>query len=52
MKLPLKLRDHKYHAVITAMQDRVFYTEDEDGVLRRWYPPRPLEIEDDSKEQS
>ncbi len=27
---------------VESMQGRVFYCEDDEGVLRRWYPPRPV----------
>lgn len=37
-----------YRKLIEAMQDKTFYCEDEDGVLRRWYPPRPLSDENES----
>ena len=30
---------HLLRNAIVAMQDCVFYAEDEEGVLRRWYPP-------------
>ena len=29
-----------YEAVIAQMQGHTFYCEDDEGVLRRWYPPR------------
>jgi hypothetical protein len=31
---------HSYRRLIDQMQGHTFYCEDEDGVLRRWYPPR------------
>lgn len=39
-----------YRGMIDNMQGHVFFVQDEDGVLRRWYPPkRPLA---DKKEPS
>tara|TARA_R110002153_G_scaffold43064_3_gene122004 strand:- start:341 stop:496 length:156 start_codon:yes stop_codon:yes gene_type:complete len=29
-----------YRNMVDEMQGHIFYCEDEDGVLRRWYPPR------------
>jgi hypothetical protein len=29
-----------YEFYIRQMQGRTFYCEDDEGVLRRWYPPR------------
>ena len=29
-----------YRSLIDAMQGGTYYREDDDGVLRRWYPPR------------
>jgi hypothetical protein len=32
-----------YRRLIDGMQNHVFYAQDVEGVLRRWYPPkRPL----------
>ena len=32
-----------YRRVIDQMQGYVFYIEDDEGLLRRWYPPkRPI----------
>jgi len=33
---------------IKDMQGRVFYREDDDGVLRRWTPPKPPKEETDT----
>jgi len=34
---------HQYRRLIDTMQGQTFYVQDEDGFLRRWYPPqRPL----------
>jgi hypothetical protein len=30
----------EYRRLIDAMQGHVFYCEDDEGVLRRWFPPR------------
>lgn len=39
-KLAGKVRH--YERVLSEMQDHVFYCEDDEGVLRRWYPPKPI----------
>ena len=31
---------------VEDMQGRVFYCEDDEGVLRRWAPPRPVSIKE------
>lgn len=31
-----------YEALLRRMQGQIFYCEDEEGILRRWHPPRPL----------
>lgn len=31
---------------VDDMQGRTFYCEDEDGVLRRWVPPRPYKLDE------
>jgi len=35
-----------YERAINAMQNNVFFVQDDDGFLRRWYPPttRPSEL--------
>lgn len=42
-----------YEQHIRLMQGEVFFCQDEDGVLRRWYPPRlhPSRVSD-AKEDS
>jgi len=50
-KMTSEMRDLMYHSAITEMQGKTFYCEDGDGVLRRWYPPRPFTV-DDEKERS
>lgn len=32
---------HRMRRALEAMQGHVFYVEDEEGRLRRWYPPKP-----------
>ena len=44
-----ELRDFRYHKAILEMQGHVFYCQDEDGVLRRWHPPQPIELDSDKK---
>ncbi len=34
------LQWHLMKSAVEAMQGHTFYCEDEDGVLRRWVPPR------------
>lgn len=34
---------------VAAMQNLVFYCEDDEGVLRRWTPPRPVKLENDTE---
>lgn len=31
---------HRVRNAVEAMQGNTFYCEDEDGLLRRWHPPR------------
>lgn len=31
-----------YERVLELMQGQVFFVQDADGVLRRWYPPREV----------
>ena len=31
---------HRMRNAIESMQGHTFYCEDDEGVLRRWYPPR------------
>ena len=31
-----------YERLLRQMQGHVFYIQDEEGFLRRWYPPAPL----------
>jgi hypothetical protein len=31
-----------YEGKLLSMEGKVFYCEDDEGVLRRWYPPRLL----------
>jgi len=33
---------HRVRRAIDDMQGQTFFCQDEGGVLRRWYPPRPL----------
>lgn len=33
---------HRARSAIAAMQGKTFYCEDDEGVLRRWYPPEPI----------
>ena len=35
----------EYRRIIDAMQDRVFFCEDDEGILRRWMPPRRPRID-------
>lgn len=30
---------HRLVSAVKAMQGKTFYREDDEGVLRRWYPP-------------
>lgn len=36
---------HRLRDAVESMQGQVFYCQDEEGVLRRWYPPRVPEKE-------
>lgn len=29
-----------YRMVVDQLQDKIIYMEDDEGVLRRWYPPK------------
>lgn len=40
-------RVRHYEQLLDAMQNGTFYAEDEDGILRRWYPPSKLLTEDE-----
>lgn len=31
----------QFRRMLENMQGHTFYCEDENGVLRRWYPPKP-----------
>ena len=31
---------YQYRMAIDRMQGHIYFIQDEDGVLRRWYPPR------------
>ena len=42
MALNISQKYQIYKTAIAAMQGKTFYCEDEDGMLRRWYPPRPI----------
>jgi hypothetical protein len=34
---------HRLKNAVDAMQGGTFYCEDDEGVLRRWTPPRPFQ---------
>ena len=41
---------HRLRLAVEAMQGTVIYMEDDEGVLRRWYPPSmPKQETDDDK---
>lgn len=40
-----------YEDNMLSMEGKVFYCEDDEGILRRWFPPRPL-FKTSQKEQS
>jgi hypothetical protein len=35
---------HRLKNAVDSMQGGVFYCEDDEGVLRRWTPPRPYKM--------
>ena len=43
------LQFHRLKNAVDDMQGHVFFCQDENGALRRWFPPRPYKVEADEE---
>lgn len=42
-------REIIYHNHVKQMQGMVLFCQDEEGVLRRWYPPKPIQVVEEDR---